>query len=145
MGRETISRARGGIGIRAGPRSLWATARGSSTLPVRILSQIFGMDMSVWQLKAWRLGLATEKIEVIVDNLNGLTTIDVIAKGLIALPGTKRYQKMYEKGELDHYIMISIKRSKILKLVPYFNGSGSKEYIVVHSKGDSKDVKDGAI
>jgi len=106
--------------------------------------QIFGMDMSAWRIKAWRWKVAVEKIERIVDELGGLAIIDAIVDELIALPGTERYRKLHEKGRLGHFIMASVRQSKILKLIPYFDNFGSKKYAVAHSE-DLKDIKkDGA-
>jgi hypothetical protein len=92
------------------------------------------MDMSTWRIKIWRWKLAIEKIEAIVDKFDGLATIDAVAGKLVALPGTKKYRKLYEKGHLERFIMMAIKQSESLKLVPYFDGSGNRKYIVVHSK-----------
>lgn len=94
--------------------------------------------MSAWRVKVWRFKLATEKIELIVIKSDGLASIDEIIGRLVTMPGTMKYRKLHEKGRLGHFIMVAVKRSKILKLIPYFDGSGSKKYIVIHNKeGDS--------
>ncbi|MDP6583895.1 MAG: hypothetical protein QF535_04505 [Anaerolineales bacterium] len=90
--------------------------------------------MNAWRVKAWRWKMAIEKIEFIVDKLDGLASIGAIAEELIALTGTKRYQKLHESNRLGYFVMASVKRSKTLKLIPYFNHAGDKEYVVIRER-----------
>jgi len=90
--------------------------------------------MSAWRIKFWRWKLAIEKVESIVNKFDGLANIDEVAGRLIALSGTKKYRKLYEKGHLERFVMMAVKKSKSLKLIPYFDGSGNRRYIAVHSK-----------
>ena len=103
------------------------------------------MAMSIWQLRSWRLQVAIDRVESIVDKHDGFAKMNVVVNGMLAMPKSDKFQQLHDKGKLQNLLIAAAKKSKVLGILAYCNKSGDRKLAFCRIVAGAAKARKGSI